>query len=74
MAIQTLSTQAFSGQRPGTSGLRKKVTVFTQPGYLENFVQALLDVLNASASDGKALHGQNDERYELCLYISIPLL
>jgi phosphoglucomutase len=57
MAIQTHSTQAFSGQRPGTSGLRKKVTVFTQPRYLENFVQALLDVLNANAPDGQALQG-----------------
>lgn len=57
MAILTLSTQAFSGQRPGTSGLRKKVTVFTQPLYLENFVQALLDVLNAGQLDGRALRG-----------------
>ena len=57
MAILTLSTQAFSGQRPGTSGLRKKVTVFTQPLYLENFVQALLDVLNTGQSDGRALRG-----------------
>jgi phosphoglucomutase len=57
MAIQTIPTHAFSGQRPGTSGLRKKVSVFAQPLYLENFVQALLDVLNAGAPDGKALHG-----------------
>lgn len=55
MAIQTIPTQPFAGQRPGTSGLRKKVTVFTQHRYLENFVQALLDVLNASAGDGRAL-------------------
>ena len=58
MAIQTIPTQPFAGQRPGTSGLRKKVTVFTQPHYLENFVQALLDVLNASRADGHALAGQ----------------
>lgn len=58
MAIQTIPTQPFAGQRPGTSGLRKKVTVFTQPHYLENFVQALLDVLNASGADGRALQGQ----------------
>ncbi len=58
MAIQTISTQAIAGQRPGTSGLRKKVTQFMQPMYLENFVQALLDVLNASASDGQALRGK----------------
>ncbi|TXT38777.1 MAG: pgm [Comamonadaceae bacterium] len=55
MAIQTLPTQAFTDQRPGTSGLRKKVGVFMQPHYLENFVQALLDVLNA---DKQALRGQ----------------
>ncbi|MDI1246133.1 MAG: alpha-D-glucose phosphate-specific phosphoglucomutase [Rhodoferax sp.] len=58
MAIQTIPTQPFAGQRPGTSGLRKKVAVFTQARYLENFVQALLDVLNASGSDGQALQGQ----------------
>ena len=58
MAIQTISTQAFAGQRPGTSGLRKKVTVFMQPMYLENFVQALLDVLNQSEADGQALRGK----------------
>lgn len=58
MAIQTIPTEPFAGQRPGTSGLRKKVAVFTQPHYLENFVQALLDVLNASAADGQALAGQ----------------
>jgi len=61
MAIKTLPTQAFSGQRPGTSGLRKKVTVFMQPGYLENFVQALLDVLNGLGADGSvgtALQGK----------------
>lgn len=57
MAIQTIPTQPFSGQRPGTSGLRKKVTVFTQPRYLENFVQSLLDVLNASVAEGCALSG-----------------
>ncbi len=58
MAIHTVSTQAFVDQRPGTSGLRKKVSVFVQPRYLENFVQALFDVLNASAADGHALIGK----------------
>lgn len=58
MTIQTIPTQAFTDQRPGTSGLRKKVTVFTQPRYLENFVQALLDVLNTSDASGHALEGQ----------------
>jgi len=38
--------------------LRKKVTVFLQTNYLENFVQALFDVLNASSPDGMALQGK----------------
>ena len=58
MASQTLTTQPIAGQRPGTSGLRKKVSAFTQAMYLENFVQALFDVLNGSGPDGKALRGQ----------------
>ncbi|RFO95876.1 alpha-D-glucose phosphate-specific phosphoglucomutase [Rhodoferax lacus] len=61
MTIQTLPTTPFSDQRPGTSGLRKKVTVFAQKHYLENFVQALFDVLPDASGLTLVLGG--DGRY-----------
>ena len=44
MTIKTITTTAYSDQKPGTSGLRKKVNIFQQPHYLHNFVQAILNV------------------------------
>lgn len=45
MSILTMNTQPIEGQKPGTSGLRKKVTVFQQVHYLENFVQSIFDTV-----------------------------
>ena len=61
MNVVTVSTSPFSGQKPGTSGLRKKVKVFAQPGYLENFVQSIFD--NLTGYDGKTLVLGGDGRY-----------
>lgn len=57
----TLATQAIAGQRPGTSGLRKKVTTFQQSPYLENFVQSIFDSLEGCAGQTLVLGG--DGRY-----------
>ena len=55
------ATTPFTGQKPGTSGLRKKTRVFMQPRYLENFVQATFDAIGGVA--GKTLVLGGDGRY-----------
>src|SRR5271170_6688154 len=59
--IRSVATQRFDDQRPGTSGLRKAVTTFQQPHYLENFVQSIYDSLGDCT--GKTLVLGGDGRY-----------
>ncbi len=59
--IQTLPTTPYTDQKPGTSGLRKKVRVFQQPHYLENFIQSVFDVVEGK--DGATLVIGGDGRY-----------
>lgn len=59
--IKTVVTTAFTDQKPGTSGLRKKVTVFQTQHYAENFIQSIFDSLDGYA--GKTLVIGGDGRY-----------
>ena len=58
---RTIPTRPFSNQRAGTSGLRKRVSVFQQPHYLENFVQSIFDTVGDH--DGQNLVVGGDGRY-----------
>ena len=57
MTVQMHSSAPFAGQKPGTSGLRKKVRVFQQPNYAENFIQATFDAVAAGAGSTLVIGG-----------------
>lgn len=59
--IETIETRPIAGQKPGTSGLRKKVAVFEEPHYLENFVAAIFAAVPGLVGQTLVLGG--DGRY-----------
>ena len=61
MMIKTVETSPFGDQRPGTSGLRKKVTVFERRHYTENFIQSIFNALEGF--QGKTLVVGGDGRF-----------
>lgn len=61
-SIQSVPTKPFDGQRPGTSGLRKRVKVFQQEHYTQNFIQATLDAIPTGAKGATLVVG-GDGRY-----------
>ena len=71
LQTRNIATQPIAGQRPGTSGLRKKVTVFQQSPYLENFVQSIFDSLEGFAGQTLVLGGDgrffNDAAIQIIL-------
>ncbi len=60
-ASSAVATQPIDGQKPGTSGLRKKAKIFASAGYLENFVQATFDAIDGV--EGKTLVLGGDGRW-----------
>lgn len=63
-SVVTVNTTPYEGQKPGTSGLRKKVKVFLQENYTENFIQSILDA-NKESIVGSTLVVGGDGRYLL---------
>jgi len=61
IGVRTVATTPYPDQKPGTSGLRKKVHVFQQRNYAENFVQSVFDVVEGK--DGAILVIGGDGRY-----------
>jgi phosphoglucomutase len=59
--IKTVTTAPYQDQKPGTSGLRKKVPVFAQENYAENFIQSIFDSLEGF--EGQTLVIGGDGRY-----------
>jgi phosphoglucomutase len=59
--INTVKITPFADQKPGTSGLRKKVPVFQQPGYTEAFIQSIFDSLEGFTGATLVIGG--DGRY-----------
>lgn len=64
VSLRVVATAPFEGQKPGTSGLRKKVKVFAEKNYTENFVQCILDSVGESIK-GSTLVVGGDGRYFL---------
>jgi phosphoglucomutase len=60
--MPVIATKAYQDQKPGTSGLRKRVTHFQQPHYTENFIQAILSAIPTGAM-GSTLVVGGDGRY-----------
>ena len=73
--LKIVPTSPFDDQRPGTSGLRKKTVIFQKPGYIENFVQSIMDCLKGFEGTTLVVGGDgrffNREAIQIVLKIAI---
>uniref|UniRef100_A0A7E4UXH9 phosphoglucomutase (alpha-D-glucose-1,6-bisphosphate-dependent) n=1 Tax=Panagrellus redivivus TaxID=6233 RepID=A0A7E4UXH9_PANRE len=69
--VATVAVKPFAGQKPGTSGLRKRVPEFQQENYTENFIQAVLDGGLGAKKAGATLVVGGDGRYLLPQAINV---
>ncbi|CAJ0606553.1 unnamed protein product [Cylicocyclus nassatus] len=69
--VETVQTKPFQGQKPGTSGLRKRVPEFQQEHYTENFIQAVLDGGLGNKKKGATLVVGGDGRYLLMEAVNV---
>ena len=76
MDVTTVTTAPIDGQKPGTSGLRKKTKVFMGENYLQNFVQSVFNSLEAAGVPvkGGTLCVSGDGRYYNTTAIQVRLL
>lgn len=63
MTVETVKTTPFAGQKPGTSGLRKKVVIFQEPHYTENFVQSVISSIPEGAEGATLVIGGDGRFY-----------
>ncbi|WP_181704131.1 alpha-D-glucose phosphate-specific phosphoglucomutase [Chthonobacter albigriseus] len=75
MNIRTVATKPIEGQKPGTSGLRKKTRVFMQPGYLENYVQAIFEGVGGVSGETLVIGGDgrffNDKAIQTIIKMAV---
>ncbi|CAG8457211.1 14144_t:CDS:2 [Funneliformis caledonium] len=63
MPVKSITTTPYDGQKPGTSGLRKRVKIFQQENYTQNFIQATLDAMPSPGAKESTLVVGGDGRY-----------
>ncbi|KAJ2150745.1 hypothetical protein IW143_005691, partial [Coemansia sp. RSA 520] len=63
LSVRSVPTSPFEGQKPGTSGLRKRVKVFKQVNYTENFIQAIFTAMPAPGPQNATMVVGGDGRY-----------